>query len=458
MDRIALLPLFITFLYLLYKPPEKAFIRIYLPCLVLFPMFTSVKFMGLPDFNFAQSAMMPILVALVFRTFFHQRGGTKHLLSFGFLDFLVVTFVAVIVYSEYYNTGHRRDLFEGRLWVSLCYKLLVLNLIPYYLARELIYPKGKSDEFAKMFVVLLSIIAIVSVLEWRLVINVFDRFAGMFFKERSADRPWLPTFRLGFTRISGSFYHPILLGTAFGCGLVLSYWSNRKQRHRLMGRFDLFFFILLAGIAMTISRGPWLSFFLGMMFVGVGDAHNRKLSMLFRLSVLFLVLVMSFELYEYYKTVNTDFVKNTLTGSAVYRTRLIKEYLGYVDMKPWLGWGSLTYPAAGRFGSIDNHFLWITVKHGYLTLFLFVLILVVALFRLFIRGMTLHRTYKVEISLCFALFASLIVFSSSIVTVYLGNQLEPLLFILLGWTEGFLRETKGMTRPPLQQIPEPAQC
>ena len=126
---------------------------------------------------------------------------------------------------------------------------------------------------------------------------------------------------------------------------------------------------------------------------------------------------------------------------------LIDYYHDIVMEKPLLGWGNYGWPLIHGNISIDNHYLWLTLRHGFIALGSLVLILLATLHRLFWVGMTLPRKDHVQRSLAFTLIGILLSQIIVFYTVFMGGQTQTLLFILIGWSEGFVLSTKIKKAP-----------
>jgi len=81
--------------------------------------------------------------------------------------------------------------------------------------------------------------------------------------------------------------------------------------------------------------------------------------------------------------------------------------------------------------------------HGVLGLGFFLAIIVSMLVRLLRRGLSEPLADPAGSSLAFTLASVYVVFIISVATVYLGLQAVPLLFLITGWAEGYLRSNRG---------------
>src|SRR5688572_6233968 len=150
---IALIPGLIAVVMLMYSTPEKTFLKVYLPALILFPQVFVAEFVGLPDINFGAAALIPItVVTLVLR-------WNKWRLSL--MDFLVFGFFAASIYSEFVNTSEYVST-DLRLVDTLLVDIMVYALLPYALGKLLIQPGGLTIKASKQIVMLVAVTCVIA--------------------------------------------------------------------------------------------------------------------------------------------------------------------------------------------------------------------------------------------------------------------------------------------------------
>jgi hypothetical protein len=87
--------------------------------------------------------------------------------------------------------------------------------------------------------------------------------------------------------------------------------------------------------------------------------------------------------------------------------------------------------------SIDNYYLLLTLMHGLLSMLLLVGIMVWLMVRLLIHGLNEPPGHN-SLALCFmGIILSILI---SLATVYLGENVLPAFFFILGWAEGLLKD------------------
>ena len=259
MDKIALLPGFFAAFFAFFYTPERAFMTVYLPCLLLIPNFYRADIQGLPDLNFNKAAVFPIFLALIIR----KKINTWNL---SLCDFLVLGYLFCIVYSEYTAdlvvneyTTEKQLMHMSNGNYSLAQNLLSNKLLsvffPYVLAKYLIHPKHLTIPVAKRLVFIAFIIVLISVYEMRMTLNLFNFAFDPFFGDQS--RGWGKPMRFGFVRIAGPFGHPILLGIMLMVALLFNYWLFKNKIWKLNFKYlprlplpkgSIISFVILFGI------------------------------------------------------------------------------------------------------------------------------------------------------------------------------------------------------------------
>ncbi len=120
--------------------------------------------------------------------------------------------------------------------------------------------------------------------------------------------------------------------------------------------------------------------------------------------------------------------------SAIARKVIFETYVDVALDHAWLGWGLTTWPKLNGMGSIDNHYLLLTLMHGVPAALMFAAMLLVGSVRLVRRGL---RDPAGTLSPGFTFAGILAAVAVSVGTVYLGEQVLPMLFFVLGWSEAW---------------------
>jgi O-antigen ligase len=253
--------------------------------------------------------------------------------------------------------------------------------------------------------------------------------------------------RWGFPRVAGPYAHAILAGLMLVVGYRIHRWLEWSQqwepRFRKvpwlgLSKAGILTLGLLGGIFMTLSRGPWLGGLLAGVVVMIGRTKNRwKTLAVASLLAVGLGLPAGFAVQEYV-SVGRQGASSLTQETAAYRKEMVEKYLDIALEHSLWGWGTNGWPQIPGMPSIDNHYLLMALRYGFLSVSLFVLILATTSFRLFRMGMRQPPSNPPGSSLAFTLLSLYAVIGISITTVFLGVQTLPMLFLITGWAEGYL--------------------
>jgi hypothetical protein len=112
----------------------------------------------------------------------------------------------------------------------------------------------------------------------------------------------------------------------------------------------------------------------------------------------------------------------------------------------FLGWGILSRPVLPGMFSVDNEFLLVHLAYGNSGYILFLLIAAETFRRLIARSWKLQDPG--DQAFATSLLAAMAVFWISISTVYMGEQMPQIAFLLVGWSQSVLPLAKGPTAVP----------
>jgi hypothetical protein len=419
MEILALVPGLAAAVWLIFRPPAYVFVDVYLPTLFLFPDYYRWIASGFPDPSFHHAAILPV-VAVFFLT---------HALRWRFsvTDLLVVGLAASISYSEYLNVGYADA--QNLLFDQLCGVVFV-----YMLAKGLIEPDGFRVIVAKRVALLLSVVAISSLYEFKM---AWNPYAGMLSRYFPDQLNWITTFRWGFARIAGPYGHAILAGVVFAVGYRLQRWlewgryweTPRKARILTLG--------LAAGVLMTMCRGPWLGAVCGAIVLLITRAHSRRYALSVAFAILLIVGVPVTLALKGYVSIKRELATSVAQETVAYRRELVERYLAIMAERIAWGWGRNTWPRVPTMSSVDNEFLLLPIQHGLVALGLFLVTIFWMGGRSCWYGMKASRGSE-ESELALTFFSIYMVIAVTMTTVYLGAQTVQLFFLITGWTEGLL--------------------
>nr|MBZ4210620.1 hypothetical protein [Rhodoferax sp.] len=253
---------------------EAAFLKVWIPFFLLMPFMFWVNIPGLPDPNFMQAAILPILFVLL-RDKLSQ-------MKFGRMEFLLLVYVVVRVVADYLGRGYSDA-------QNYAFYLLSSLIGCYLMGRYLIDSRRMDIETARTFVLLFLILFPIFLYEAKFWVSPIYKIFGPLFPNSYSS----VSIRWGIARTAGTFEHPIL-----ACIMIiavyrmhrwlswlgvweqtqtgwLGFLQKQAKRFPLAFKYQISAVLILMAL-MTISRGPWIGGFAGAILVAVGNAKNRK--------------------------------------------------------------------------------------------------------------------------------------------------------------------------------------
>ena len=440
MGAIVAIPALLAAIASVRTGPERAFVAVYLPVLLILPDYYRWVLPGLPDPTFNQAAILPIAALAAVR---YGRGW-----RWSFTDFLVCGFAAAVGYSEFTNSGYGDA-------QNLMFDMAASVVLPYFCAKLLVEPFGQRVACARRIVWLLFFLSVIGVYEFRFGRTPFRMALDGFFPGQGTG--WVTTFRWGLARVAGPYGHAILAGAILVVGYRLQRWLEwtgewRSSGARWTAGGRLVTLGLLAGIAMTLVRGPWIGGITGGVMTGIGLMSNRKAAAWAVLAIFLLVGVPAAAALYSWASVGRANAKTTSQETAAYRKELIDKYVNIVMQRPALGWGRNTWPRVEGMPSIDNYYLLLALMHGIVALGFLTALFLWMMARLLRCGMSIPVSALPRGgSLAFTFLGILTAIAVTVGTVYMGNQLMPLFAVVTGWAEGFLVYTGEAPLPAWEE-------
>lgn len=407
--------------------PGKALLWLYIPVLLIFPDTFHAITPGLPDPSLNVAVMMPL--------FFYTLSRYGRFWRPSVADVLVISIACAMGYSEYLAAGYSeaQNLLAGTLFQIIG---------PYMVARLVVDREGLHVALARKIVIILFGIALIGLFEFRFGWNPFLVLPEKIFRGQGLG--WVTTFRHGFARVAGPYAHCILAGMMMMMGYRLHRWLEwnghwepnfRKLPSSPLSKAQIITIGLFLGMVTTIARGPWLGGILAAIIMFAAGRKNRKKALIMTLSLLVIVAVPGYIAFQSYLDVKPGAVMTMSQETAMYRKVLFEKYYSIAVDHAWFGWGRNTWPRIPGMPSIDNYYLLLSLMHGVFTTVLFLSLLLWMTARLFMKGLKEPDGMH---SLAFTFMAIIVGFVVSIVTVYLGENVVPALFLLLGWAEGYM--------------------
>lgn len=420
-----------------------AFLYVWIPFFLAVPSNFRVDIPGLPDPNFMQAAILPILLVLLV-----QRHSEVRL---GRMEILLALYVIVRVYCDFLGRGYS----DAQNYAFYMLSSLVGS---YLLGRFLIDSRQMDIATARMFVLMFLLFFPMFLFEAKFWVSPVYKLLSPLFPQAGSGL----SLRYGIARTAGTFEHPIL-----ACIMIVAVyrlhrwlaWQGEWDRRQvgLLGtlqtwsrRLPIAFkyqisVVLIVMALMTISRGPWIGAFAGAALAAVGNLANRKRGLVIVCTALAVAAVLGQLALDLYITPEEGEILSGEAKTMLYRKVMIDQYKAFLLEKLWTGWGLTTVPKIVGMESVDNAFFLMALQHGVITPALFVTIFAVAIvsqtrfgLRAPVGEAPLGFTFSGIYLMCFIAFA----------TVYMGSQTEPMLFFLLGWGE-------SVRNRPVESPPSP---
>ena len=425
---ITFIPGFIAWYVATRYSTARALLLVVLPVMLLLPSNFRFDFPGYPGFNFNQTALLAVGAVYFFRDSGHWKYSRMDL------------WVGGIMLSGFLSDYFRGTFSDG---IRVVVDMSTSCLLPYVLAKGIIERDNKRIEIAKQIVLLLAFVGAFSLYEFRFGVNIFQRSLRDFFPLDQSE--WVTQLRWGYARIAGPYSHAILAGTILAVGLVLHYYLTAQGHWK---KWDLAWLptfgiskpialglAIAAGLAMTMSRGPWLAAGFGLVVVFTGRMKDHRKA----LGAIVLMLILggagAAHLLLKYANGQRETAATTEEETAIYRRDLVPMYMPYVQEAAPFGWGRVHTPKLAYMPSIDNHYLLLAVVQGYAGLGAFLMILGEAVLTAVAAAKAADTAE--ERAFAFTMFGGVAGIAVSIAMVYLGMQLHQLFFFLVGWSEGF---------------------
>jgi hypothetical protein len=147
---------------------------------------------------------------------------------------------------------------------------------------------------------------------------------------------------------------------------------------------------------------------------------------------------------------------NEAQGSVAYRFELLKIYAPIVEQGGLLGWGALNHPSLAGLNSTDNEYLLTELSYGKLGYFIYMIVVAESIW----GPLQCVWRFRNREDFLFALsmLAALAIIWITIKTVYMGEQLPQLTFLLIGWSQSMKEGRPASYGPPsTASLEEPRQ-
>ncbi|RYU57390.1 O-antigen ligase domain-containing protein [Methylolobus aquaticus] len=432
LSYITFIPGVLAYLLANRRSVPFAFLRVYLPVVLLLPDYYRAITPGIPDPNFSQSAGVGLFIA-------YAMAGFPGFV-FSATDLWVLFYAFCVGYSEYRASGYADA-------QNLIFGMLFGGIAPYVFAKGLIEPYGLRVVFTKVCVLCFSFVACVDVIETRLGFNAWRWLFDRFFPGQG--QSWVTTFRFGLARAAGPYAHALLNGIMMLVAFRMQRWlewtgawpADWPARWRWMPikPARMLTLIVTGGLVFSLAKGSWLASSVGATLTAVGRVKSHRfLAMVGILSALVLVGIPAAAGFIAYASVGRENAKDANQETSAYRYEMIEDYIDIAAQEPLWGWGLTKWPAIPGMASIDNHYLLLLLMHGRLAMVAFLYLLLGTMIRLVVYGMRQPPGGPRGGALSFTLAGIFVGYTIAIATVFMGQQTIPMFFMLVGWAESYM--------------------
>lgn len=427
---------------------SQTVLLVWIPIFLAFPFNFFVNIPGLPDPNFMQAAILPILVVLL--------RDKLPLMQFGRMEILLTIYVVFRVFVDFLSRGYSDA-------QNYAFYMLSSLIGPYLIGRYVIDRRQMDIAIARMFVLMFVVFFPMFLYELKAWVSPIYKWFSVFFPGAGSGL----SVRYGVARTAGTFEHPILacvmIVVVYRLHRWLTWmgawdkpergwlgWIDRMTRWMRIPLATKISILLIVMAIMTISRGPWIGGFVGAAMTAVGNFKNRKKWLVIFALALVVGSGAGKMALDSYITPKEGQVISGEAQTMLYRKEMIDRYKEFMYEKMWTGWGLTTRPKIPGMESIDNAFFLMALQHGIPAPAIFLIIFIYAIISQVKFGL-LAPPDKPPIGFTFAgiYLAAFISFA----TVYMGSQTEPMLFLLLGWGESIKnRPDTGITTRPETEL------
>ncbi len=412
----------------------KAFIWGYIPVLLLLPDYYRAITPGLPDPTFNQTASVALFAVFIMQ----GMPGYK----FSYTDLVVGFYAFAVSFSEFLASGYSDA-------QNLMFYELTSVFFPYLFAKSLIEPFGLRYDFAKSFVLCLSVVFVFNLFENKFGYNLWQAYLGMFFPGQG--QGWVTTFRFGLARAAGPYAHclvdGIMMATAYRLQRWLQWsdaWPEKIKALAWVPKLSpaqLFTLMILGGVFSTLGKGQWLAGIIAAGITIIGRSKKREAAMTAVVSIMIFIGVPLMAAFLSYASVGRKNAVDDNQETAAYRYELVTEYMDEASEHLWFGWGLMQWPEIHGFESIDNHFLLLYLNHGVIAVSLLLGIIFVMMGRLITHGMSRPFTEPRGSSLSFTLAAIYLMYLIAVATVSMAYQSCTVFFLITGLADAYLRSS-----------------
>ena len=429
MSVLILVPGLISFFLVFRGRIETAFLSVYLPCLLLLPDDYTLRIPHLPPLSAALFALIPLSVVGLSRFI---RSG-----SFALMDILAFLFPASVGLSEILHAPVIND------GIFSAIGAFISMFLAYVAGRQFIEPDLRLATIRR-FVILVLLNGPFGLYEWKMGSSLYatygERFFGFSFQYGGGAQ-----LRGGHGRMGAAFIDAEIAGIGFAMTFCLNAWLVYLRRVKApvdlgktltkLEKYHVPGLLLLLYVWLSQSRGPEISLAAGYIILQIPRFKNTRL-MTFVTGVLLVVGYVTASAHFASSTNATDPTAAEEESSVAYRREMNKVYAPIAEAGGWTGWGAALVPEVEGLKSIDNHYLLVHLCSGRLGYLLFVLIAWENIRVLLVRSWQFKAPQ--DRAFAFSMLAAMAVLWLTLLTVFMGEQLPQITFLLMGWIQSMV--------------------
>lgn len=444
MRLLFLIPFFISLYYCWRNQADKAFLNVYLPCILIVPTYYNIRFPHMPPISAGSGALIPIAISVLLTPRMKWR--------FRRMDLWVLIFMLSIGLSETLREGNPKD------GIILWMEDFIEMFFAYVVGRQVIEPSLRLETI-KRVIFLFICQTPMALYEYRFGVNPWMNFGGKIF---GIEQSWIVQLRGGSARISTCFGHAILAGILFVVANALNYylWQIYKLDKTRLGpwmslvqKYRIPFIVLPLFLYLTGSRMPMACAVLCLLFLQIPRFKSMRTGAIVMLLVIGVGGSIVYAGFKQYTTVpEGQDTNDEAQSSAIYRRELIVNYAPILAEGGWLGWGVESFPRVQGQSSIDNNYLILELAQGKLGKYSFMMLGFEAVFTLSLCAARFRS--RESLFLVFSIMGALIGIFVALSTVALFEQVTQVLFLLLGWSQS-LQDTRVLGAQSMNTMPEP---
>ena len=443
MQYIFLLPLFFSLVYVVLNKRDKAFLNVYLPCLILLPTFYNARLPHLPPISPSSAALIPIGVSLLFIP--------KTRWRFRRLDLWVVLFMVSIGLSETIREYNPKD--GMVIWMQDFIEMF----LAYIVGRQIIEPELRMETIKRIIFMMVAQMPI-ALYEYRFGVNPFFRYGPLLGMNNIG---WVVQLRGGSARISTTFAHPILAGILIVVFITLNYYlyqvyklhkTRLGPRMSWLQKYRIPMLWLPVMLYMTGSRMPMACGVMCFLLLQIPSFKTIRKGVIVILLMIAVGGSIVYAGFQAYTNIKEGQQTDEAQSSAIYRKDLLVNYAPILDAGGWLGWGVESFPRVQGQSSIDNNYLILELAQGKLGKYSFLLLAFESVFTLIVCVRQFRS--RESLYLVFSLMGALIGIFVALSTVALFEQVIQVLFLLLGWSQS-VQDTQVAGATAMSMAPEP---